>query len=93
MTEKEINEKEMIKTGRVTLYLIIVNNGSSNYAKVTNWSGTLHFDFLEYKKGNHNITGKRYDTWFIFNGYFWHGVTYGDNTQICHCKQTKEKAN
>jgi hypothetical protein len=20
----------------------------------------------------------------------WHGVTYGDNTQICHCKRVKK---
>lgn len=85
----EADKKEMRKTGRATLYLIIVNNGTSNYAKVTNWPGSLVFDYLHYRKGHHNIAGTRYDVWFKFEGKTWHGVTFGDMTQICHCKVTK----
>lgn len=87
----EQDKADMRKYGNATLYLTIVNNGSSNYAKVTNWPGTLVFDNLEYRKGKHNITGVRYDVWFWFENTLWHGRTFGNQTQLCHCKRTKCK--
>jgi hypothetical protein len=57
---------------------------------VTNWPGTLAFP-AGVQVGRHNMAGKRYDAWFTMGGFQWHGVTYGDNTQICHCKRTKER--
>ena len=87
----DLDKSDMIKTGKSVLYLTIINNGTSNYAKVTNWPGTLIFDHLHYKTGWHNWGLKRYDVWFAFNGFIWHGYTIGDFTQICHCKQTKER--
>lgn len=79
------DEKYMEETGKNTLYL--TGNGE-NY-EITNWPGTLRFP-ASVKVSRHNIAGWRYDAWFWFNGRRWHGVTYGDNTQICHCKRTKE---
>jgi hypothetical protein len=44
--------------------------------------------------GRHNIAGVRYDVWFRGpDGHVWWGVQYGDMTQICHCKRTKEECN
>lgn len=84
----ELDKKMMIEDKKITLYLTIDND---HYGHVSNWPGTLKLQAF-YKKGKHNWGITRYDVWFIFNGYWWHGVQYGDNNQICHCKQTKEGA-
>lgn len=72
---------DMVSTGRATLYL---SNG-----EVSNWPGSLKFR-AHVRKGRHNIARTRYDAWFTGpDGKQWHGVQYGDNTQICHCKRLK----
>lgn len=82
----------MIETGKATLYMTIERGASYNKCKVTDWPGQLSF-VGAYSVGRHNIAGKRYDVEFTGpDGFKWHGVTYGDNTQICHCKRTKRKA-
>jgi hypothetical protein len=83
-----IADAEDMKTGKATLYLSYNGQGVlSNAGRVTNWSGTLIFN-ARVRIGRHNIAGKRYDAWFIGpNMEKWHGVQYGDNTQICHCKR------
>lgn len=68
-----------------------LNQGSGRSTKgtVSNWPGTLKFD-CHTSVGRHNIAGNRYDCWFTGpDGKQWHGVTYGDNTQICHCRRMK----
>lgn len=61
--------------------------------EVTNWPGTLRFKCNKPKKNYHNIAGHRYDVWFDGpDGFLWHGVNYGENTQIVHCKRTKTKS-
>lgn len=88
---------EMMLTGRATLYLtydvIPAKPGTPwgrgiHNARVTNWPGSLSIR-AGIKSGRHNIAGRRYDVWFTFAGRTWHGVQYGDNTQICHCRITK----
>jgi hypothetical protein len=75
----ELDKADMLKNGRATLYL--------SDTEITNWPGTLRIK-IEYRKtGRHNIAGRRYDIWFSLEGQHWHGVQYGDNTQICHCKR------
>ena len=61
-------------------------------AKVTNWIGNLCIKIGTLKKSRHNIARVRYDFWFVFDGHVWHGVQYGDNTQIAYCRQTKTLA-
>lgn len=73
----------MTKENRITLYL---NTPKDSVWYLTNWPGTMKIDIRQHKEGRHNITGKRYDVWFSFAGKKWHGVQYGDNTQLCHCK-------
>lgn len=76
----------MIETGRATLYL----SSDRLPATVSNWPGTLTFPVTNILYGRHNIAGRRYDVYFRLEGFWWHGVQYGDNTQIVHCKRTKQ---
>ena len=81
------DRKYMIEHGRNTLYL--VKNAAEQY-EITNWPGTLRFRVGTMRKGYHNMAGCRYDVWFVGpDGKTWHGVQYGNNTQICYVKRTK----
>lgn len=94
----ENDRKNMVETGRATLYLTTGKQKAFGMvreetapSKVSNWPGTLSFPCYV-RRGAHNIARYRYDVWFTGpDGKQWHGVTYGDNTQICHCKRTKGK--
>ena len=57
---------------------------------LSNWPGTINIPIHFVRKGRHNIARVRYDVWFRFAGRAWHGVQYGNDTQICHCKTIKE---
>jgi hypothetical protein len=74
--------ERMRKENKITLYLTKENVGYS----VSNWPGTLKIKAEYVRKGNHNIARTRYDVWFNHAGKRWHGVQYGENTQICHCQ-------
>lgn len=57
---------------------------------IGNWSGGLSFPCITMHKGSHNIARVRYDVTFRGpDGKQWRGTTYGDNTQICHCRRLK----
>ena len=61
--------------------------------KLTNWPGTLSIPLhAAPRKSRHNIAGARYDVSFHFEGSDWHGVQYGENTQICRVRRMKGKA-
>ena len=78
----------MIETGKATLYLSAPKEG--NKFKITNWPGSLSFAVGHVRTGRHNWAGRRYDAWFTGpDGKNWHGVQYGDNTQIIHCRRIK----
>jgi len=63
--------------------------GTAVAGTLTNWPGTLSFP-CRVKIGRHNIARYRYDVWFTdHNGNEWHGVQYGENTQICRCRKIK----
>lgn len=94
------DEKNMEETGKAMLYLSFnfprpmeyhkrIGTYSVNNGKVTNWPGTLSIPIHTVKVGHHNMAGRRYDVWFKFRGKEWHGVQYGDNTQIVHCNRLK----
>ena len=92
----------MIETGRATLYLTLdKERAAAGYPRregwhygqheLTNWPGTLRLRSGAVKRGRHNIAGSRWDIWFNGpDGTPWHGVQYGENTQICHCKRVKQ---
>lgn len=89
--------EEMMTQGRITLYLTCEPahhlqrpEGRNRKGKVSNWPGTLSFDCYT-TVGYHNIARTRYNVWFWGpDGHRWYGVTYGEYTQICRCKRTKE---
>jgi len=56
---------------------------------LSNWPGTLKIEVNHIRQGRHNIAGKRFDTWFNFEGNKYHAVLYGMNTQIAHVKKLK----
>lgn len=79
------DRQAMRDDGRITLYL--TGNDASGWY-IVNWPASLKFKAYV-KTGRHNIARVRYDAWFNFEGAQWHGVQYGDNTQIIHCNRTK----
>ena len=90
-----LDREQMMSTGRIALYLVTLSSPRSGHdtrtREITNWPGTLRFTPLAIHKGRHNIARTRYDVWF--NGpdkLVWHGVQYGEDTQILHCRRTKE---
>ena len=91
----ERDKADMRRTGRAMLYLtqkdkeMYVKPGLSGKVPVwtlTNWPGSLKIEPYNIRFGRHNIAGRRYDVWFTFEGQQWHGVRYGDNTELCHCR-------
>ena len=74
----------MRDTGRAVLYLTDGPEG----AAVTDWPGVLKFRVQHKRVGSHNIAGRRVDVWFTdSDGREWHGVNYGHNSQLCHCRR------
>lgn len=84
----EQDRRHMIEAGVITLYLTT----TTAPAEAINWPGSLRFLVRHVRHGCHNIARTRYDVWFDGpDGHLWHGVQYGDYTQILHCKRTKER--
>lgn len=82
----------MRETGKFTLYLAW--DPQQVWARLIDWTGLLiipveSIPVASIKVGKHNKTGKRYDVWFTFEGEKWHGVQYGDNTQLCYVNRLK----
>lgn len=82
----------MLKHGKIALYDTNWGPTGTNLGSVSNWCGTLEIPIVRRSRSSHNIARYRYDVWFKYNGHVWHGVRYGDNTQIVHCKATLERS-
>ena len=55
---------------------------------MSNWPGTLKFRVRYKRVGSHNLAGRRVDVWFTdSDGREWHGINYGHNSQLCHCRR------
>jgi hypothetical protein len=95
----EQDKKQMVETGRIVLYLTILDSPNkqrvgtswvSIHGKVTNWPGSLEFP-CNVRTGRHNWGLERHDAWFKApDGFIWHGVQIGSNSQLCFCTRTKE---
>lgn len=95
----EMDKAYMIERGRIALYLTNIQehrgflgwrNGQWS-GDVTNWPGTLRYANCNVKVGQHNWASRRYDVWFVGpDKHVWHGVRYGDMTEVVHCKRTKD---
>jgi hypothetical protein len=77
---------ENAKVGDKLVYYLSSEEGKHT---LSNWPGTMVIRLHSVRKGRHNIAGKRYDFWFDYKGNNFHGVQYGDNTQIAHIKRIK----
>lgn len=95
----EREKQSMRDTGRACLYLcrshdasILRTDARALYASdwtVADWPGELSIPVRSIKRGAHNWRNvQRFDAWFIWEGYVWHGVCLGD-TQIIRCKRTR----
>jgi hypothetical protein len=82
--------ESMKRTGRICLYLV-ESDKSTRRARITNWPGSIEF-FGRFRLGRHNIAGTRRDVWFSVDGDQWHGIQYGEHSQLLHCKKLKEAA-
>lgn len=71
---------------KFTFYL---SKNSAGQWEVTNWPGTFRQP-VTVRKGNHNIARNRYDTSFVVANKRFHGVTFGDWTQIHHVRAVKK---
>lgn len=86
------DEKDMNETGKATLYLSQKFFNCENHYVVSNWPSSLEFKVNHMRIGKHNIARKVYVVYFNDKqGNTWIGKTYGDNTQICHCKRLKKQ--
>lgn len=88
----DVDKEHMQKHGKITLYLTKdLPKGQVTHPenRITNWCNTLSIKPYFIRKGRHNIAKTRYDVWFRYEGQEWHGVQYGDDTQLCHCKRLK----
>lgn len=85
----------MIQHGRWTGYLTLTaRNAPQARWLVSNWPGSLEFRPRAVQTGKHNIARVRRDAWFNGpDGYVWHAVQYGDNTDLAHCKRTRRTWN
>jgi len=75
----------LIEHKKGILYLV----QQDNRTVLQNWPGSLTINVSSMRKGKHNIARTRYDVWFSIDKTNWHGVQYGETTQICHVKQLK----
>lgn len=57
---------------------------------VSNWPGSFKIRVYP-RKGRHNFAGVRYDFWFNVGNHEFHGVQYGDNTQVAYIRCLKRK--
>jgi hypothetical protein len=85
----------MRRTGKADLYLVRDTRKArlAPYAhsgwEVTDWPGQFRRPVTRIEHGAHNSARTRTDVWFRFEGQAWHGVQYGENTQIVHCRRIK----
>lgn len=56
--------------------------------EVINWCGTMRIKCIV-KEGKHNIAGVRHDCWFKIGDKCYHGVQYGDFSELCYIKRVK----
>ena len=89
-----VDKQYMDKYGKINLCLTLNPKAlglcQPHMHHVSNWPGTLKFSLVQHSKGRHNIAGSRNDVWFHdAHGRTWHGVQYGEWTQVVHCKRLK----
>ncbi len=83
----EREKRQMQETGKSCLY---VSLEKEHRYIVTDWPGILKFQVIAHSVGKHNIAGSRLDVWFRGpDSYIWHGIQYGEFSELCYCTRTK----
>lgn len=81
----EIEKQFMRDNGHSILYMCEKGTGY----EITDWPGRLKIPVSFWKQSKHNMARIRVDVWFMFEGQVWHGVQYGEFTQLCHVRRTR----
>lgn len=82
------DKASMIENGTSDQLPLYLSKDDKGTWYLGNWPSTLRFRCGNPRKGRHNMARTRYDVWFNGpDGKDWHGVQYGENTQIVHCKR------
>lgn len=69
-------------------YLYLTRDNKGGYY-VSNWPGSFKIPVCS-RIGYHNIAGDRYDFWFSVGNRKFHGVMYGNNTEVAHIRCLKK---
>lgn len=86
----ELDKQQLLKAKPGDkFYMYLTGNIQYGYY-VSNWPGSFKIRVYP-RKGRHNIAGVRYDFWFCLGNNEFHGVQYGDNTQVAHIRCLKDK--
>lgn len=83
----ENDKKHLLNMKLGDKWYLYLSKDEEGRHKLTNWPGTLTIPIAHVRTGNHNIARNRYDLWFTYGGGKFHGVQYGDMTQICHIRR------
>lgn len=86
----ELDKQQLLnaKPGDKFCFYLIGDIQSGHY--VSNWPGSFKIRVYP-RKGRHNFAGARYDFWFNVGNHEFHGVQYGDNTQVAYIRCLKRK--
>lgn len=82
---------------RTDLYITKKTKGDISNYYVSNWPGTFKHHAIHLSDGRHNIAGIQRHYWFCIRSnesndgktHAFHGVCFGDNTEILHCRKVK----
>jgi len=86
----EIDGEELasLKPGE-KMILYLSSCGEEGMWYICNWPGSFKIRVFP-DKGKHNLAGCRYDVRFKYKEHEYHGIKYGDNTDICHVRRLKK---
>ena len=80
-------ELENMKIGEKTIQYL--HKDDENKWWVVNFPSSLKLRIWMVHEGRHNIAGIRRDVWFDFNGNNFHGVQYGNFSELCYIRRVK----
>lgn len=86
----ELNKQQLLNAKPGDKFCMYLTGNSTFGYYVSNWPGSFKVRVFP-RKGGHNLAGVRYDFWFFYGNHRFHGVRYGDNTEIAYIRFLKNK--
>jgi len=83
----DIAELENLKHGEKICFYLTKNKAGQ--WEVTNWPASMRIKVDRFWEGRHNIAGKRRDVRFHIGSKHFHGVQYGNWSEICYIQSCK----